>query len=97
MKKKKLPSHTIPKSSLFPQETIEISNRHELLLCGVLGIEEYRTESVRIKTEKGAVSVCGATLSLCWAGEKRLLLRGRIESLNFENRPPQKGGYRSCP
>ncbi|MBR5188393.1 MAG: YabP/YqfC family sporulation protein [Clostridia bacterium] len=97
MKKKKFPSHPMPKASPFPQETIEISNRHELLLGGVLGIEEYRTESVRVKTEKGAVSVCGVSLSLCWAGEKRLLLRGHIESLRFENRPPQKGGYRSCP
>ena len=96
MKKKKLPSPSIPKASAIPLETIEISNRKELLLSGVLGIEEYQTENVRIKTEKGIVAVGGSSLSLCWAGEKRLLLRGCFESLRFENRPPKKGGYRSC-
>ena len=96
MKRKNIPAHSIPKPSPIPNETLEISNRHEILISGVLGIEEYRTEKVCIKTEKGLVAVCGCSLSLCWAGEKRLLLKGRLENLHFENRPPQKGGYRSC-
>ena len=96
MKKKKLPHYSMPKPSPIPYETIEISNRKELLLSGVIGIEEYRTETVRIKTEKGSVAVFGSSLSLCWAGEKRLFLRGCVEGLQFENRAPKKGGYRSC-
>jgi len=96
MRKKKAPIYSVPKPSPIPQETLEISNRKELLIAGVLGIEEYHTEKVCIKTEKGLVAVCGNSLSLCWAGEKRLLLRGRLEDLHFENRPPKKGGYRSC-
>ena len=96
MKKKKVPICSVPKPSPIPNETIEIANRHELLISGVLGIEEYNTEKVCIKTEKGIVAVCGCTLSLCWAGDKRLLLRGRLQDLHFENRPIKKGGYRSC-
>lgn len=96
MKKKKTPIYSIPKSSPIPNETIEILNRRELLISGVLGIDEYQTEKVCVKTEKGIVAVCGCTLSLCWAGDKRLLLKGSLKDLHFENRPPQKGGYRSC-
>ena len=59
--KRKIPSSTrVPKPSPVPRETLEISNRCELLLCGVL------------------------------------LLRGFLECIRFENRPPKKGGYRSC-
>ncbi|MBQ3489477.1 MAG: YabP/YqfC family sporulation protein [Clostridia bacterium] len=96
MKKKTAIPYSVPKASPIPHETLELSNRRELLLCGVLGIEEYHPEKVRIKTERGIVEICGSSLSLCWAGEKRLLLRGCFEYLRFENRPPKKGGYRSC-
>lgn len=95
--KRKIPSSTrVPKPSPVPRETLEISNRCELLLCGVLGIEEYRTEKVRLRTDRGIVEICGSSLTLCWSGEKRLLLRGVLECIRFENRPPKKGGYRSC-
>ena len=96
MKKQKCIPYSVPKASPIPHETLEISNRKELLLCGVLGIEEYHPEQVCIRTERGLVDICGTSLALCWAGEKRLLLRGRLEGLRFENRPPKKGGYRSC-
>lgn len=96
MKKRKTPVYAVPKPAPIPNETIEIANRRELLISGVLGIEEYHTEKVCIKTEKGVIAVCGCSLSLCWAGEKRLLLQGKLEHLHFENRPPKKGGYRSC-
>ena len=96
MKKKKAPIYSVPAPSPIPNETLEILNRRELLISGVLGIEEYRTEKVCVKTEKGIVAVCGCALSLCWAGDKRLLLRGCLTDLHFENRPMKKGGYRSC-
>ena len=85
-----------PKASILPKETLEIAERKELLISGVLGIEDYHTEKVRIKTTKGIVEACGRSLSLAWAGEKRLLLRGYLENLRFENVPLTKGGCRPC-
>lgn len=96
MKKKNSVSAHTPNPSPISRETLEIADRCKLLLCGVLGIEEYHTEKVRLRTERGIVEICGVSLTLCWAGEKRLLLRGSLEYLRFENRPPKKGGYRSC-
>lgn len=92
-------SHTrshIPQAPILPKETLEIAERRELLIAGVIGIEDYHTEKVRIKTTLGIVEAYGSSVSLCWAGEKRLLLRGKFEGLKFEIGPCQKGGYRTC-
>lgn len=95
---KKIPRVTppVPKAPILPRETLEIAERRELLIAGVLGIEDYHTEKVRIKTSLGIVEAYGSSVSLCWAGEKRLLLRGYFEGLRFENKPQQKGGCRPC-
>ena len=92
-------SHTavpVPRAPIIPKETLEIAERRELLISGVFGIEDYHTEKVRIKTAKGIVEVCGHSLTLAWAGDKRLLLRGYLECLKFENKSEQKGGCRPC-
>ena len=96
MKKNKQTSSPSLKSPILPRETLEIAERRELLITGVLGIEDYHTEKVRIKTTKGIIEICGSSVLLCWAGEKRLMLRGHFEVLRFENRPPQKGGCIPC-
>jgi hypothetical protein len=96
MKKTQKDISRVPQAPVLPNETIEIAERRELLISGVLGIEDYHTEKVRIKTSKGIVEAYGASVSLCWAGEHRLLLRGYFEGLRFESRPPQKGGCRPC-
>ena len=88
MKKKNCPPCP-PKAPVLPRETVEIAERKEILLSGVIGIEDYHTEKVRIKTVRGIAELCGNAISLCWAGEKRLLLRGNFEVLHFENK---KGG-----
>ena len=95
---KKFPQDTtcVPKASILPKETIEIAERREILLTGVLGIEDYHTEKVRVKTSMGIVEAYGSCVSLCWAGEKRLLLRGHFEGLRFERSIPSKGGCRPC-
>ncbi len=72
-----------PKPTLLPRESLEILERGELLFSGVSGIEGYSPDCVRVRTAKGTVAVSGRCLSLCWAGEKRLLLRGRIETVCF--------------
>ena len=94
MKKFSRTSTPVPKAPIIPKETLEIADRRELLISGVLGIEDYHTEKIRIKTTKGIVEACGSSLSLVWAGEKRLLRRGHLECLKFEHRPEQKGGCR---
>lgn len=96
MKKISQVKQALPKAPILPKETLEIAERREILLAGVLGIDDYHTEKVRVKTTMGIVEAYGSSVSLCWAGEKRLLLRGCFEGLRFENNLPIKGGCRSC-
>ncbi|MBQ7308777.1 MAG: YabP/YqfC family sporulation protein [Clostridia bacterium] len=90
--KKKMTAACPPKAPMLPRETLELAQRRELLLSGVLGIEDYHTEKVRVKTVCGIVETEGCAITLCWAGEKRLLLRGNFQTIRFENRPIGKGG-----
>ncbi len=68
---------------VLPRETLELSERGELLLSGVCGIEGYAPDRIRVGTVRGFVVVEGKGLTLCWAGEKRLMIRGRVEHLAF--------------
>lgn len=92
MKKRKQNTCPSPRAPILPRETIEIQERREILLTGVVGIEDYHTEKVRVKTCKGIVEGVGTAVTLCWAGEKRLLLRGNFTELRFESGPTGKGG-----
>ena len=86
-------NRSCPPAPILPHETLEIAERRELLLTGVTGIEEYHTESVRLKTCKGILEVSGTMLTLCWAGEKCLLLRGELTAIRFEK--GKMGGNRN--
>ena len=96
MKKTSQDTPSVPKASILPKETLEIAERREILLAGVLGIEDYHTDKVRVKTSMGIIEAYGSSVSLCWASEKRLLLRGHFEGLRFERIVPLKGGCRPC-
>ena len=72
-----------PRIPMVPKEILEIVERGEILISGVTGIEEYHPCLVRIKTSKGILAITGTALTLCWAGEKRLLLKGNTESVSF--------------
>ncbi len=72
-----------PRIPIVPKEILEIVERGQILVSGVTGIDDYCPCLVRIKTAKGILAVTGTALTLCWAGEKRLLLKGRLETVSF--------------
>lgn len=80
-----------PPAPLLPLETLEIAARREVLIDGVCGIAAYSKELIRIRTKCGFVTVSGASLTLCWSGEKRLLLRGHVQTIAFEPKKRQGG------
>ena len=72
-----------PRIPVVPKEILEIVERGQILISGVTGIDDYCPCLVRIKTARGILAVTGTVLTLCWAGEKRLLLKGRLETVSF--------------
>lgn len=81
-----------PRAPILPPETLEVAARKEMLIDGVLGIAAYSAERICIRTKCGLVEVQGQALVLCWSGEHRLLLRGRIENIAFS--APDRGEKR---
>ena len=84
MKIKKIKPGQPPRAPVIPRETIEIAERCEMLVTGVLGIDEYSQQSIRVKTKQGLIQVTGRGLIMCWAGEKKLMFRGAIDTVRFE-------------
>ncbi len=72
-----------PRVPILRKEILELAERGELLISGVLGIEGYSPCHVRIRTARGIICISGQCIGLCWAGEKRLMLRGKIENIGF--------------
>ena len=72
-----------PHIPMVPREILEIVERGQILVSGVTGIDEYQPSLVRIRTAKGILAITGDALTLCWAGEKRLQLKGNLETVSF--------------
>lgn len=72
-----------PRIPVIPREILEIVERGQILISGVTGIDEYTPFVVRIRTAKGILQISGTALTLCWSGEKRLLLKGCLEQISF--------------
>lgn len=72
-----------PHVPILPRETVEIAGRCEMLVTGVLGIDEYSREKIRVNTGDGIIEIVGKGLIMCWAGEKKLMFRGAIETVTF--------------
>lgn len=64
--------------------SVEISDRGEVLVSGCTGILRFSEDEIVMRTERSPVAVKGAKLTLCWAGEGRLLIKGRIDAVLFE-------------
>ena len=62
MKIKKIKQVQPPRAPVIPRETIEIAERCEMLVTGVLGIDEYSQQSIRVKTKQGLIQVTGRGL-----------------------------------
>lgn len=77
MKNKRRPIARLPLS-------VEISGRSEVLISGCAGITRFSENEIGVRTEGAPVSVKGESLSLCWAGEGRLMIKGRVDAVVFE-------------
>lgn len=64
--------------------SVEISGRGEVLISGCTGILRFSEDEIGVRTESSPVAVRGAKLTLCWAGEGRLMIKGRVDAVQFE-------------
>lgn len=72
------------KRVLIPQELcVEISNARDVLISGCGGIIGFSDTEIGVSSASRPVWVRGEKLALSWAGEGRLMIKGRISSVEF--------------
>lgn len=72
---------------LFPPEEksqIQLSGNRRLTAEGCLGVEEYRTETVKLKFEGFCLRVFGQDLTLGNLRGDSLTINGRITGMEFD-------------
>lgn len=63
---------------------VEILGRRELLISGCTGILHFSEEKIGVRTKSSSVWVSGASLTLCWAGDGKLMIKGRLDSVEYK-------------
>ena len=79
MKKKKQK----PASANVPA-SVEILGRREMLISGCGGIISLSPEKIGVRSKNTSIWICGGSLVISWAGRGRLMIRGRIDSLEYK-------------
>ena len=76
----------IPREVISKIPKITILGFDEILIENFIGILEYEDFFAQIKTHIGIISINGFNLNLSQITEDEILVKGKIESLDFENR-----------
>lgn len=76
----------IPREIISKVPKITVVGFDEILIENFKGILEYEEFFVRISTHIGNVNINGFNLKLSQMTEDDVLVSGRIESLDFENK-----------
>ncbi len=77
MKNKKISSPISPMS-------VEILGTRELLISGCTGIIHFSKEKIGVHTKGPSVWVSGDDLTLCWAGDGKLMIKGRVCAVEYK-------------
>ena len=69
--------------SVMRETSVEISNGRAVLISGCAGIVGFSETEIGVSTCGRPVTVRGERLSLSWAGEGRLMIKGDVVSVEF--------------
>lgn len=70
-------------SDLLSGWHIEIFGKNQIVIEGCLGVFEYRDDYLHLKLEKGAIILCGTGFNISVFEEKRITVKGKISSIEF--------------
>lgn len=75
----------MPKEIVFNIPKITILGFNEMLIENYKGILEYEEFYIKINTYIGVINVNGFNLKLNQMTEEDILIKGKIDSIDFEN------------
>lgn len=76
----------IPREVISNIPKITITGFDEILIENFIGILEYENFFVRISTELGNININGFNLTLNQMADSDVLVSGKIENIDFENK-----------
>jgi len=69
---------------VFSPLSVEILGTCEMLVSGCAGIIHFSAEKIGVRTSGPSVWVSGDELTLCWAGDGKLMIKGRICAVEYK-------------
>lgn len=69
--------------SALSKTTVEIFEQSRLMISGCIGVTHFSSEEIVILTKSAHVSIFGEGLTLCWAGDGRLMIKGTISCVRY--------------
>ena len=64
--------------------SVEISGRRDALISGCTGIIHFSKEKIAVRAKRTSVWVEGGELIMSWAGDGKIMIRGRIDDVSFK-------------
>ena len=72
-----------PRNNYLGEFSVEVLGRRSVLVSGCTGILHYSDERIGVSAKKNSVWISGAYLTLCWAGDGRIMVSGEISTLEL--------------
>ena len=72
-----------PRIGYLGEFSIEVLGRRSVLVSGCTGILHYSDGRIGGASKKNSVWLCGERLTLCWAGDGRIMVSGVISTLEL--------------
>ena len=74
----------LPEEVLFGAPKVVLVGEERALVENHKGIVEYTDERVRVRTDRALLEIAGANLTLGHVGKSDLLVRGKIEKVEYK-------------
>lgn len=63
---------------------VEVCGRKQVLVENHRGVRAYGSGKVLVNTKCGVLCICGSDLSLCVMSKERLVVRGKISAVQYQ-------------
>lgn len=75
----------LPKDVALHAPILTLTGRTELVIENYRGIQEYTDQLIRVQTASGEIRIAGKGLWVEYYTHMEMLIRGRIQSVEFQN------------
>lgn len=70
-------------NSVLCKSHIELFSNREIVIEGCRGVAEYRDDYIKLRLQKGSVTICGNEFCIVSFENGSVVIRGNISSLEF--------------